>query len=296
MLPQKILNDSLIMKKRLFASSLIYIFLLSSQVESFAKTSENSAQELPAGVPRIVDTNGVVEYVDTMYTTKAYQEECLRLITEEGSKVARELELPESIPIVKANLTHAFIAPFGYTYLRRSLGNITTSNYWYNHKCDFKFSDVSINKLDQRCREYMDKYQLPIKQFETNSPYQLATQWLTAVHMDVSGLNRDYDVRVAIDGYWNGVPMGDLPEKKFTPIYVVSWLTKGQPHYSAGGGASVELFLPTKTLLRLSVDDSKYILRPPIVFTNLSELFPGKGTITTNWPIDTTTPPRPGPN
>jgi hypothetical protein len=78
--------------------------------------------------------------------------------------------------------------------------------------------------------------------------------------------------------------MGELPKRKFTPIYIVSWLPKDKPPFSAGGVASVELFSPTKTLLSLSVDDPKYILRPPIVFTNLAALFPGKGEIKTNKP------------
>lgn len=122
--------------------------------------------------------------------------------------------------------------------------------------------------------------------------------------MDVKGLNRDFDVNVAIDPYWNNVWMGELPKQRFTPIYVVSWLTKGKPHYSAGGGASVELFLPTKTLLSLRVEDSKYILRPPLVVTNLAELFPGKAKITINkpgkivvidgskWPTDSIAAPK----
>ena len=128
------------------------------------------------------------------------------------------------------------------------------------------------------------KYQWPVARFDTNAPYQLATQWLAAAHMDVDALNRDYDVRVAVDGYWNNVSMGELPKRRFTPLYIVSWLVKGKPHYSAGGGASVELFLPTKTLLSLSVEDPKYILRPPIAFTNLAALFPGKAEIKTNLP------------
>jgi hypothetical protein len=53
------------------------------------------------------------------------------------------------------------------------------------------------------------------------------------------------------------------------PVYYVSWLKKTG---GIGGVASVRLFLPAKTLLQFRVEDSKYILRPPIAFTNLAEL------------------------
>jgi len=76
----------------------------------------------------------------------------------------------------------------------------------------------------------------------------------------------------------------------------VNWETKG--HYTAngtvfdiGGATSAalpafskerrrSLFLPTKKLIQMSVHDPKYILRQPLVFTNLSSLFPGTGRIT----------------
>ena len=247
----------------------------------------NASQALPPGVPRTVDTNGRVIAIDDMFTTQAYRQETLRLVIEEANKVAKEMKLTEALPITKDSLIQAYIGPFGLNYQLKALGNIKTTNYWYFVKRGNKFSDVTVANIDDRCREYAINYQWPIKWFDTNAAYQLATQWLEAAHMDVQGLNRDYDVRVAVDGYWNNVRMGELPKRKFTPLYIVSWLVKGKPHYSAGGGASVELFLPTKTLLSLSVEDPKYISRTPLVFTNLAALFPGRAEIKTNYPSKT---------
>jgi len=236
------------------------------------------------GVPRTVDTNGRVVYIDGAFTSEAYNNEALKLVIQEANKVAREMKLKEALPITESDLTRRFIGPFGFNYQLGAVGNITTSNYWYFVKRGQKFSDLTIANVDDRCREYAIDYQWPLKLLDTNAAYQLATQWLSSAHMDVQALNRDFDVQVAVDGYWNNVAMGALPKHKFTPLYIVSWLTKGKPHYSAGGGASVELFLPTKTLLSLSVEDSKYILRQPLTFTNLAVLFPGKATIITNKP------------
>jgi hypothetical protein len=40
----------------------------------------------------------------------------------------------------------------------------------------------------------------------------------------------------------------------------------------AGSAASVRLFAPTNALLQLRVEDPKYILRKPLLFTDLSAL------------------------
>ena len=242
-------------------------------------------EDLPAGVPRQVNPDGSIDFIDTMFTTPAFQNEGLRLVIEEANKVANELKLNEKLPITKSNLCRAFIGPFGYTYKNKGVGNVDTTNYSYGVEQSYKFSDLTIANFDARCREYFEKYQWPIERLDTNAAYQLATQWLTAVHMDVKGLNRDFDVHVALDPYWHGVQLGQLPKHKFSPIYYLWWTPKDKE--SESGGAYVELFLPTKTLLQLSVGDAKYILRPPVVFTNLAALFPGKATITTNWPTKT---------
>lgn len=243
-------------------------------------------RELPAGVPRIEDAHSNVVYINYIFTSAAYQEYACSLLLKEANTVAQELQLPETLPITKSNLVGGYVSPFGFAYAFKMAGNISTTNYSYGVEEADKFSDLFITKIDDRCRDYMEKYQWPINRLDTNAAYHLATQWLAAVHMDVNALNRDFDVRIDVDPSWNDVSMGQLPAQKFTPIYIVSWLMKDKPLYSAGGGAYVELFLPTKTLLTLKVDDAKYILRQPLVFTNLAALFPGKAAITvvTNWP------------
>ena len=76
------------------------------------------------------------------------------------------------------------------------------------------------------------------------------------------------------------------PERrKFLPIYRVSWCKKWKPtlgfHYSNTPEwepvASVRVFVPTKTLMELRVEDPKYILRNPLEFPDLDRLlFDGK--------------------
>jgi hypothetical protein len=170
-----------------------------------------SKRELPPGVPREVDTNGNIFYLDISFTSIRYQKYACDFLLKEANVVAQELKLNEDCPITTSNLVGGYIPPFGFAYAYRRLGNISTSNYVYGVECDFKLSDVTITKIDDRCRDYKQKYQWPLNLFNTNAPYQLATQWLEAVHMDVARLNQDYEVHVDLDPYWNDVQMGELP-------------------------------------------------------------------------------------
>jgi hypothetical protein len=258
-----------------------------------ARISATTRPELPAGVPRTVDTNGHIAFIDPTFSTPAYQAEVFRLVMQEANRVARELNLHEALPITVSNLTRAYISRFGSAYATGALGNITTSNYSYGAERDYRFSQLTAANLDDRCREYSRKYQWPIARLATNAAYLLAVSWLESIHVDVGRLNRDCDVEIALDHYWNGVKNGEIPRKTFTPLYFISWnprSRRGEP----GGGAYVELFLPTKTLLQMKVYDAKYILCPPLMPTNLGALFPGRGVVTTN-KVDSRPPPRLGP-
>ena len=243
---------------------------------------DNANQELPPGVPRVVETNGKVLFIDSKFTTPAFQDEGLRLVIQEANKVASELHLQEASPITISNLTHAFIGPFGFTYKTQALGNITTSNYWYAVAQNYKFSELVIADYDKRSVNYLAKQHLPVNKINTNAAYQLATQWLSAVHMDVDGLNRDCDLHISLSSDLDGT---QRPRGEFTPVYFVNWTPK-VPMNRYDRGAYVELFLPTQTLLQLKVSSEKFILRPPLRFTNLASLFPGKIAITTNKPVE----------
>lgn len=263
-----------------------------------ATLADAGQQKLPPGVPRTIWPDGTV-YVDPMFTTPAYQKEAFRLLIQEANRVAKELKLPEKLPIEKEDVVHAYVSPFGLAYADKKIGNITTKNYSYGVAQGNKLSHVTIADYDRKCFEFRDKYQWHISRIDTNAAYQLATQWLAAISVDVNGLNRDCTPHVALSSFWNNVSrLGDMPKgTNFVPIYYVWWTPKVD---KAGGfgGASVELLLPTKTLIALSVDDPKYILRKPLVFTNLASLLPQTNapvTVITNWP-PTKYMSAPGPN
>jgi hypothetical protein len=228
---------------------------------------------LPAGVPRMVDTNGNVVWVDINFTTRRYQQAAIKLVLQEANRVAKELQLSENLPITESNIVGAFISPFGYNYTYKRIGTITTTNYCYYVSLDNKFCYLEGTHQEQDCRRYQDLYTWPMSRINTNEAYQLATQWLADVSVDVNALNRDCQVTVERDSGYTYAPPG-----KFVPVYYVAW----------GNLASVRVFTPAGKLLELRVEDPKYLLREPLIFTNLDSLFPGTGQV---WILP---PPRPG--
>lgn len=250
--------------------------------------------KLPAAVPRMVDTNGNVVWIDQQYTTRQYQRAAFLLVLQEANRVAKELQLPEKLPILETDV-EGFVGPFGFNYFHQSVGTVTTKNYCYYVSQGNKFCYLEGTHEAEDCNRYQDSYTWPASRINTNEAYQLATQWLTAVHMDVKAMERDCRISIKPDNVYVHPPRG-----KFVPVYDISWVRKG---YVPNGDvlnaisndvASVMLFTATKTLVALHVEDPRYILRSPLVFTNLDALLPGKAPVVKLPPAKPGLQPPPG--
>jgi len=235
------------------------------------------ADDLPPGVPNPIGADG--KKTDAiMFTTPAYRDEATRLILLEANKVASELKLADDLPITKENARQIYISPFGMCWVDKTVGNVETANYIYYVSQGDKFSYLEGTHQNEDCQKYMRQYLWPVSDINTNAALIQATQWLKAASMDVNGLNRNFQVIVKADSDYIHCPPG-----KFVPVYDVAWCKKWKPVpgiiYSQtpewDSVASVRFFAPTKTLMQLRVEDPKYILRPPLVFTNLTKLLLG---------------------
>jgi hypothetical protein len=206
---------------------------------------------------------------EMMFTTRAYHQEALRLVLAEANDAARQLNLPEKLPITESDLERVFIGPYGMSRMfPRPIGTVHTRQYGYFVSIDHKLSYIMHARYDEACIKWRAEYTWPISRLDTNGAYQLATQWLAAVSMDVEGLNRDCEVFIRPNEYWNA----GLKRGMFVPIYEVSWRSPQNIAERFGNVARVSLFAPTQTLISLNVREPKYILRDRLVFTNLAEL------------------------
>jgi hypothetical protein len=215
-------------------------------------------------------TGNVTGLSKALFSTEAYEREALRLIVKEANQAATELQLPEKLPITEKDLARVFITKYGMTEnYPRVIGNIHTHDYGYFVSVDHKLSFIEGVDQDGDSIKWMAEYQWPVERIDTNSAFNLATQWLTAVHMDVEALNKECLIRISTEA---AISKGKSRSKMFVPIYTVSWRSPEKRTRTFGNVASVKLFTPTKTLMSLRVLDSKYILRAPLIFTNLNVL------------------------
>lgn len=203
----------------------------------------------------------------TMFTTHAYAAAALDLMIQEANQVAGALTLDETLPIRRTNLISKFVIPYGMTKFMTEIGNITTSNYNYVIGMHDKLCFVTWNHEEQALRSWAKSYSWPMSRLDTNAAVELATQWLAAASMDVAGLSRDCNVHVLTVKI-----AGNGTNAYFIPAYTVVWAKGPRGH---GSTASVRVFVPTKSLMYLYVDDPEYNLRKPVLFTNLDALLSG---------------------
>ena len=199
-------------------------------------------------------------------TSDRYRREALRLLIEEANSVAQDLELDEPLPIVEADLVAKYVPALPIATKLRIVGNISTSNYTYYVSIGNKFSFLERTDLNQEYGRLKQQYLWPMSRLDTNAAITLASQLLSSASMDVGALNRDGRVNVhAFTPEGKGGP-------HFVPIYWVYWM----PNDSSRNGsiASVQLLLPTRLVLQMRVEKSKYILRRPLPVERLQALTP----------------------
>jgi hypothetical protein len=223
-------------------------FLSSS---AFAQNGHNS------GIPRSWNGANSAPYKSVFVVSPAYRAEALHLLVNGANQVAAELKLPEKLPIARTNIIRLMIYPPRLAKNIEGIGNVVTSNYIYSISCGYKFSGLSRTYLRQEDSELKLKYASPMSQMDTNAAFQLAMHFLTAASMDVAALNRDCKVHITTS---------ICPDyEHFTPLYYISWVKRRERF---GDAASVEVFLPDKSLRQLHVYKPEYILSQPVQITD----------------------------
>ena len=211
-----------------------------------------------AKIPWLTQSEALVirNLPDWTFTTKTYQAEAMRLMLEEANSVAAELPLNEQLPITKSNLIEYHIGPPALI----SLGWISTSNYAYTIGIGRRFCGLDQRNMTTRFNADKARYEWPISRMDTNRAFQIATQLMATVSIDVAGLNRDCLVQVSFAEPRRG------GTNHFFPNYTVIWRKPGQMV------AFVEFVEPTKSVRQIHVTDPTYILREPIKIANLAVL------------------------
>ncbi len=247
-----------------------------------------------------IDLTNPVNFTNHFMVSLAYKAVVAQLMLAEANFFVDRLDLPESRPLQAANAGVVVSPP-----LLAGLGRIETASFLYSFPGDGRFTQLTNDngttfpvpergKLAYVVRKepfkkyaatFEDTYE-PLSKLpcliDTNSAYQLATQWLAAVSVDVAALERKHkplsvqqfylDPPMSLEAYVElrrtGQPIPAPHVKKPRPIFDVTW----------GGTADdtpavwVEIFGVTKELIHLRMEDTSFLKRPPIVITNALEL------------------------
>ena len=207
---------------------------------------------------------------NTFQINSAYRSAALSSMAQEASWFAKQLKLSISLPLKAQEIDqNYYIRP-----PRTGFGGVCrTTNYL------FRFStrlDEIINR--EKHEERFDLYPIWAKTpslIDTNGAYQLATQWLETISVDVLALQKKYPLSFYQWFYWGreaGVPDVEWNQHPPTtnmmmmPIYDVYWGERGTP------AVKITIFGPTKELLVFEMYDISVSKRPPIVISNWQEL------------------------
>jgi hypothetical protein len=222
------------------------------------------------------DERDDLQRVQMRATTSAYREAMLDLLLAEVNQIARDLDLPEKLPIRRSDLLEVRVNTPYWADWSQASGGITTSNYHYFASVGNRLTWVDPNFGPDAIQEqkYMEslwrRYAMPVSQMNTNAAYAMATQWLAEAGMDLQGIERDAD-RVEVMAFERGT--------RFVPVYVVAWqrlathraMSVDMPP-TFESIASVRLVSPERRLLQMRVNQLKYVRRKPLLLPNRDKL------------------------
>lgn len=211
-----------------------------------------------------------------LHTTAAYQAAALQLMIGEANFTAAQLGISERLPAETNQLHVAEVGPVS----RGVNGAVGTSNYVFG----FDHGRLrSVRKTDWMKRldppvTNLNQFSNRISHIDTNGAYQLATQWLAKLSLDVSLLNVKFTPQVT-------QPTAPAPRiragrgelnprspsiKSPLPIFLVTWGER--PPHDMMNPVRLRLLGTTPELLELDLRDRQFLGRPPLVVSNKAEL------------------------
>lgn len=210
---------------------------------------------------------------------KIFKPLALRRMLREANILSEQLKLPISHPIQPADLTNYRVSSPWFSLMpdtsiglskidKIRRGKITAKGVIETSRYNFGFADGLFSVVNRLQLEEVGHYQEWIKTqslIDGNEAYQLATQWLSSVEVNVSSLEKKHgDQRRMEQSYiWN--PPGST-NKSMLPIFSVSW-GNDPTHYIA----RVRVLGTTKELLSLEMGDPSFSRRPALALSSVAD-------------------------
>ena len=224
-----------------------------------------------------------------LHTTTAYQTAALQLMVGRANFAAKQLDLKEPLPIVisaNTNRSEVMPPPMGIG------GMILTSNYNFEFNRGYLVGVGKMKWLDNVSPSITNTLELADQPslIDTNSAYQLATQWLAKISVDVPKLERTFPPRIFQPAGRprdaNGNFLAGATNTISIPLYLIGWgdlregflrtnrLERSLPPLRPNGldAVYVQILGTTRELLTLHIRDTNFFMQPPLILTNAAEL------------------------
>ena len=217
----------------------------------------------------------IANIVAMLHTTAAYQTAVLQLLVGQANYAAKLLDLKESLPITtpsvpNTNGIEVFSPATGVG------GSILTSNYVYSFRrgrLEWIQKIGWANKMNPPLTNTV-AWAHQVSLINTNGAYALATQWLSALSIDVRKLEGQYPVHIfqsSVPGINAGQSNFEEAERIPIPLFEISW-SQQSPPFNPTAPLRVKILGTTKELLQLSIRDVAFFTQAPLRVTNVAEL------------------------
>src|ERR1043166_3595010 len=191
----------------------------------------------------------------------------LTYLLPEADYYVRKLNLP--CPSILERTNHTELQIYGGK--QRLLSYLTTTNYSFAfHEDGFLHTVVRRpTEAENHVREYQNRIAHQYCEIDTNGAYRLATQWLSAVDVDVELLERGYSHEITFPELDRPVtvtsPAGKRQQTRIVPLFWITW-GKRDPKVPTGHSyaVQVEIIGPSKELASLTINDRSLSKRPPM--------------------------------
>ncbi len=202
--------------------------------------------------------------IDKLFISLAYQYVALALMLAEANHALRRLDIPGWEAVSATNVVSCYISP---PRLRRG-GSFDTLTHSFGFGVEGRLQFIQRLDLepDRNLEERHARWAKMKSLIGTNEAYQLATNWLAKLDVDVSALERAHPSQVTQEFYYRG---GEASATRVVmlPRYEVKWGTN--PMLPA---VSVSIFGPTKEPIHIRQNDASFSKRPRGLVTDAERL------------------------
>lgn len=198
--------------------------------------------------------------MEKLIVSLAYKYVMLTLMLADANHALQKLDVRGMNPIATTNIVDYHITP----PRMRVGGSIDTTNMMLGFgENKLQFIQFSEPNSDLDIEERHNRWAKMKSLIDTNGAYDLATNWLTKLDVDVPALEKAHPRNVMQNFYYQN---GDPNKKIMLPRFEIRWGTN-----QTRPAVWVSIFGPTKSPIHIRQEDSSFIRRNSLIRTNQIE-------------------------